>query len=215
MLKFIVADDHAVVRQGIKQILSAKMENVTVVEAQSANEVMLLIQQRGWDLLILDIGMPGRSGLEVLNEIRSNTSPPPILVLSMYPEDQMAQRVLKAGADGYLTKDSAPEALVLAVRKILSGGKYVSSSFAERIVSNMQKGIPEQPHNALSNREYEVMRLIALGKTVSQVAQQLSLSVKTVSTYRARILNKMGMETNAELIHYAVRNGLMDERGYE
>jgi DNA-binding NarL/FixJ family response regulator len=210
LLRFIVADDHAVVRQGIRQILNEGIENVTITEARNADEVMQWIRQGSWDLLILDISMPGRSGLDVLQEIRGCTLPPRILVLSMYSEDQMAQRVLKAGVDGYLTKDSAPEELITAVRRILSGGKYISPAFAELMVANMQKGVHEFPHSTLSDREYEVMRLIASGKTVSQIGEILSLSVKTISTYRTRILEKMGMETNAELIHYAVRHHLTD-----
>jgi len=210
MLRFIVADDHAVVRQGIRQILNEGMENITIVEACNADEVTHWIRKGTWDLLILDIAMPGRSGLEVLQELRGITTPPRVLVLSMYPEDQMAQRVLKAGVDGYLTKDSAPDQLIAAVRKILSGGKYISPTYAEQMVTDLQKGTHGSPHGALSDREYEVMRLIASGKTVTQIGEILSLSVKTISTYRTRILEKMGMETNAELTHYAVRNHLTD-----
>ncbi len=209
-MRFIVTDDHAIVRHGIKQILTEGLENVEIGEAQNADEAMALVRQGGWDLLILDITMPGRSGLEIIQEVRNCPVVLPILVLSMHPEDQLAQRVLQAGAAGYLTKDSAPEELVIAVRKILSGGNYVSPSLAERLVCNLQRGNREQAHESLSNREYEVMRLIASGKTVSQIGGILSLSVKTISTYRTRVLLKMGMHTNAELTHHAVRHQLVE-----
>lgn len=210
MLRFIIADDHAIVRHGVKQILNEGLENVEIAEAQNADEAMALVRRGVWDLLILDVTMPGRSGLEVLQEVKSYSPPSRILVLSMHPEDQLAQRVLKAGASGYLTKDSAPEELIAAVRKILDGGKYVSASLAERLVADLQGGVQGPAHEELSNREYEVMRHIASGKTVSQIAEILSLSVKTISTYRTRILQKMGMQTNAELTHHAVRNHLVE-----
>jgi DNA-binding NarL/FixJ family response regulator len=210
MLRLIITDDHAIVRHGIKQILNEGLENAEIAEAQNADEAMHLVRQGGWNLIVLDISMPGRSGLEVIQEIRNCTLPPRILVLSMHPEDQLAHRVLKAGVDGYLTKDSAPEELITAVRKILGGGKYISPAFAEKMVSKLQSGAGEQPHDTLSNREYEVMCLIASGKTVSQIAEMLSLSVKTISTYRTRILEKMGMQTNAELTHHAVRHQLVE-----
>lgn len=210
MLRILIADDHAVVRHGIKQILREELDIDFIAEARNAEEAMEMILRERFDILILDISMPGRSGLELIKEAQSSCPQLPILVLSMHPEDQLALRILKAGASGYLTKDSAPEELVSAVRKILSGGRYVSAALAERMVLDMQGCAPPQAHEILSDREYEVMRQIASGNTVSEIARILSLSVKTVSTYRTRVLLKMGMNTNAELTHYAVRNRLVD-----
>lgn len=209
MLRIIVADDHDFVRRGIKQLLQEEWEGAEIAEAQNADEVMVLVRSGVWDLLVLDITMPGRSGLEILPEVRDYQPQLLTLVVSMHPEAQLAQRALKLGASGYLTKDSAAEELIDGVRKILSGGKYLSNSVVERLVYDLQGGVG-LAHEQLSNREYEVMCLIASGKTVSQIAQILSLSVKTISTYRARILEKMGMHTNAELTYYAIRNGLVD-----
>jgi two-component system invasion response regulator UvrY len=210
MVRILVADDHAVVRQGVQRILQDELPSAELGEAKSVDEVLALLRSGIWDLLILDINMPGRSGLEALQDIKDMQHKPRVLVLSMHPEDQLAQRVIKAGASGYLTKDTAPEELLVAVNKILSGGKYISFTLAEQLVGELQGESGQDAHKNLSDREYEVLRLIGSGKTPSQIAEILALSPKTVSTYRSRLLHKMGMETNAELIHYAVRHGIVD-----
>jgi len=208
MIQVLIADDHTVVRRGLKQILAETSDIVVGAEAGNAQEVVDELRARPSDVLILDINMPGRSGLDVLSQINQEHPRVPVLILSVYPEDQFATRVLKSGASGYLPKESAPDELVKAIRKVHSGGKYISPSQAENLVQAFNSPLSLKPHEALSNREYEVLRSIASGKTVSQIAQQLKLSVKTISTYRTRILQKMNMQTNAQLTHYAVKNGL-------
>lgn len=210
MLRVLVADDHAVVRQGLKRILMEEFGPVTFGEACNSQELMEAIRKQEWDILILDITMPGKSGLDALKEIRQIRPGLPVLVLSMHPEDQFAVRVLKAGAAGYMTKERAPEELISAIKKALAGGKYVSSSLAERLAFNLEEEGEKTPHEMLSDREYEVLCMIASGKTVGEIADILYLSVKTVSTYRARILEKMKMRTNAELTHYAIKNRLVE-----
>ena len=210
MIEILIADDHAIVRRGLKQILAETQDIVVAGEATNGRETLELVRQRDWDVLVLDITMPGRSGLDILKDIRQFRPDLPVLVLSMHAEEQFATRMLKAGADGYLNKESAPEELVKAIYKVHSGGKYVSPAQAERLVGAVAGGQTTQPHETLSDREFEILCLIASGKTVSQVAAQLSLSVKTVSTYRSRILEKMRMKTNAELTHYAIKNGLVN-----
>jgi DNA-binding NarL/FixJ family response regulator len=210
MIKILVADDHAVVRQGLRQILAQAFEGAVFGEAGHAQEVLQHVWKQEWDVVVLDIAMPGRSGLEVLKELKQVRPKLPVLVLSMHPEDQFAMRVLKAGAAGYMTKESAPEELVTAIKKVLRGGKYVSSSLAEKLAFALAPDIEKPLHETLSDREYQVMCLIASGKTVTEIADELSLSVKTISTYRARILEKMDMKTNAELTHYAIKNRLVD-----
>jgi DNA-binding NarL/FixJ family response regulator len=210
MIRFLVADDHAVVRRGLKQILVEEFGSVDFGEAASSQELLQRIQEQEWDILILDITMPGRSGLDALKELRQIRPRLPVLVLSMHPEDQFAVRVLRAGAAGYLTKERAPEELIGAVRKVLAGGKYVGPSLAEKLALYLERDTEQLPHETLSDREYQVMCMIASGKTVTEVADSLALSVKTVSTYRARILEKMNMRTNAELTHYALKNHLVE-----
>ena len=210
MLKVLIADDHAVVRRGLKQILEETSDIAVRGEATNGREVLEQLSVQSWDVLVLDITMPGRSGLDILREVKQLTPKLPVLVLSMHAEEQFASRVLKAGAAGYLPKESAPEELVKAIRKVHSGGKYVSASQAEKLLYMFEPGGDQMPHETLSNREYEVLRLIASGKTVAQIADQVNLSVKTISTYRTRLLEKMGMRTNAELTHYAVRSGLVE-----
>lgn len=208
MIKILVADDHAVVRRGLIQILT-EQPNLTVVgEAQNAQELFTLVRSEVWDIVILDVSMPGRGGLDVLKELKSDFPERPVLILSGHPEDQYAVRTLKAGAAGYLTKDSAPDELVIAVRKAMQGGKYVSATLAEKLAFNLTPETDGLPHETLSDREYQVMCRIASGKTVSEIADEFSLSVKTISTYRARILEKMNLKNNAELTHYAIQNGL-------
>lgn len=208
-MKILIADDHAIVRHGLKQILADEFKKSAFGEARNGQEVLDSVWKQEWDVVVLDITMPGRSGLEVLREIKKAKPRLPVLVLSMHPEDQFAVRVLKSGASGYMTKESAPAELVGAVKKIVAGGKHISNSVAEIMASYITMDSKRPPHEQLSNREFQVMRLIASGKTVSEIARMLSLSVRTISTYRARILEKMGMKTNAELTHYAFQHSLV------
>jgi DNA-binding NarL/FixJ family response regulator len=210
MIRVLIADDHAVVRQGLKQILRDTREMVVAGEAVNGQEVLEKVRAAAWDVVILDISMPGHSGLDILKELKCERPTLPVLVLSMYSEDQFAMRVLKAGASGYLTKDSAPDELVKAIRKVVSGGKYVSPFLAEKLASEIGTDSSKLPHETLSDREFQVLRMIATGKAVKEIAAELSLSVKTISTYRARLLQKMNLTTNAELIHYAIQNRLID-----
>lgn len=209
-MRILLIDDHAVVRQGLKLILADHFNQADFGEASTAQEALALVLKEDWDVLVLDVTLPGRGGLEVLKEIKQVRPKLPVLVLSMHPEDQFAVRMLKAGAAGYLTKESAGNELVGAIEKVVAGGRYISASLAERMASHLATEIPESPHEQLSDREFLVLRKIASGRTVSQIAQEFSLSVKTISTYRARVLGKMGMKNNAELTHYAVQRGLVD-----
>jgi len=209
VIKILVADDHAVVREGLKQILSGMPDIMVAGEASGGFQALDQARKGDYDLLLLDIAMPRMSGLDVLKQLRSEGSELPILMLSMYPEEQYAIRTLKAGAAGYLAKESAPEELIAAVRKVCGGGKYVTSSLAEKLAAYIDFDMERAPHERLSDREYQVVLMIASGKTVSEIASELALSVKTVSTHRGRALEKMGMKTNAELTHYAISNGLV------
>jgi len=209
MIKILIADDHPVVRQGLKQILADEDDMKVEGEAANANELLEKLRREPWDIVLLDITMPGRGGIEVLKDLRRERARLPVLVLSMHPEDQFGVRVLKAGAAGYLTKDSAPEKLVKAIRKVCGGGKYISPLLAEQLAVRLDSDGPRPPHEFLSDREYQVMCLIASGKRVGDIAKELSLSVKTISTYRLRILEKMGLRTNAELTRYAIERGLI------
>jgi DNA-binding NarL/FixJ family response regulator len=183
---------------------------VVAAEAVNGQEVLDKVWKDDFDVIVLDIAMPGRSGLDILKELKSYKPKLPVLVLSMYPEDQYALRVLRAGADGYLTKESAPNDLITAIRKVYSGKKYISHFLAEKLAFGLETDAARPPHELLSDREYQVMCRISSGKTVKEIADELSLSVKTISTYRARILEKMGMKNNAELTHYAIQNHLVD-----
>jgi len=202
-MKILITDDHAVLRRGLMQILEDGFGKVQFGEAANAGEAITQVAKSHWDLVVLDITMPGRSGLDALKEIKSLQPETRVLVLSVHSEDQFAVRVLKAGAAGFLNKDSAPEELVKAARKVIAGGRYVSSSLAEKLASTLEKKQSEFPHQQLSDREFQVLLMIGSGKTVSEIAAELSLSVKTVSTYRTRILDKMSLNTNAELTRYA------------
>jgi two-component system invasion response regulator UvrY len=193
MIKIPIADDHPVVRQGLNQILADETDMEVSGEAANANELLEKVRREPWDIVLLDITMPGRGGLEVLKDLRREHAKLPVLVLSIHPEDQFGVRVLKAGASGYLTKDSATEELVKAIRKVCAGGKYISPLLAEQLAVRLDSDEPRSPHEILSDREYQVMCLIASGKRVGDVAKELSLSVKTISTYRLRILEKMGV----------------------
>jgi DNA-binding NarL/FixJ family response regulator len=210
MYRVLVADDHGVVRRGIIQILEETSDFRAVAEATNAEGLLELLGKGKWDVLILDLNMPGRGGLDVLKDIRRRWPRLPVLVLSMHDEKQFAPRVIKAGASGYMNKESAPNELVNALRKIVTGGKYISGAVAETLASDLQQTQGSSPHALLSDREFEVLRLIASGKTVSEIAAQISLSVKTVSTYRQRLLEKMGMKTNAEVTRYAIKNKLVE-----
>lgn len=211
MLKILIADDHAVLRMGLKQLINdecATCGPAVFGEADTGQQVLDLVRQEPWDVVLLDISMPGRDGLDILQELHNEQPDLRILVLSMYPEDQYAPRALKMGASGYMSKDSAPDELAQAIEKITSGGKYISPGLAEQLAFGLGK--PSEAVDALSHREYQVLRMIASGQTVSEIAGQLSLSVKTVSTYRTRILEKMKMKNNAELTHYAVHHRLVE-----
>lgn len=208
MAKVLIADDHAIIRRGLQQIL-AEEHDLEVSEAEGPHEVIRMVRQQAWDIVLLDLDMPGKSGLDVLKELKQARPKLPVLILSMHPEDQFAVRTLRAGAAGYMTKAAAPDELVKAVRKTLKGGRYISETVADKLAVNLDADTEKPPHESLSDREYQVICLIASGKTVGEIAEELSLSVPTVSTYRTRILEKMGMKTNAELTHYAIRNGLI------
>lgn len=209
MIEVLVADDHAVVRRGLRQLLSETLDLRVGGEAATAEECLGKVQERRWDALVLDLSLPGGTGLDLLVEVKRLLPLLPVLILTAHSEEQYAVRALRAGASGFLNKESAPEQLVEAVRKIVRGGKYVSPAFAERLAFRLGPENDRPPHESLSNREFQVLCRLASGKTVSEVAQEMTLSVKTVSTYRARILEKMEMKTNAELTHYAIRNGLV------
>ncbi len=210
MIRVLIADDHAIVREGLKQIVAQTMDIKVVGEATNAAEVVPKVRSLKPDLLLLDISMPGRSGLDVLIEVRRDHPEVPVLILSLHAEDQYAVRTLKAGAAGYLTKESAPDQLIAAIRKASSGGKYISSNLAERLALHLVSDKGASPHELLSNREFQVFRMIALGKTVTEIAEELSLSVKTISTNRTRILEKMQMKNNAEITQYALQHSLIE-----
>jgi two-component system invasion response regulator UvrY len=209
MLKILLADDHAVVRQGVKQILAEAFAEATFGEAQNAHELLELVGSERWDIVVLDLAMPGGNGLEALKQIKHDHPQLPVLILSMYPEDQYAVRTIRAGAAGYLNKESVPEELVQAIRKVLHGGEYISASVADELVLHARHENDQPLYKHLSDREYQVLCLIASGKEVKEISTELSLSAKTISTYRARLLEKMNMKTNAELTYYAIQNGLV------
>jgi DNA-binding NarL/FixJ family response regulator len=209
-MRVLIADDHAVFRRGLRETLAEIFSRVTFGEAKTAQETVELVRRQEWDVVILDISMPGKSGLDILDEMKRLRPRLPILLLSMHPEEQFARRALKTGAAGYLTKESVPEELKEAVRKVVAGGRYVSATLAEKLAVDLREGADTPLHELLSDREFQVLRMIASGKSVKDIAEELSLSVKTVSTYRARILEKSGMKTNAELIRYALQSQLVD-----
>lgn len=209
-MRILIADDHPLVRRGLKQVLADAFGRVEFGEVSDGREPLERVRGESWDIVLLDINMPGRSGLDVLADLKPLRPRPPVLVLSVHPEDAFALRALKSDAAGYVTKDAAPAELVAAVRKVLSGGRYLSPSLAERLVRALGEDTERPPHDALSDREFQVLRAIASGKSVSEVAAEMSLSVKTVSTYRARILQKLRLQTTADLIRYAIQKRLVE-----
>lgn len=209
-MRILIADDHAILRRGLMEILRREFKDAALGEAENAELLVEQFQQHDWDLVILDVAMPGRSGIDILAELKRLRPKVAVLVLSMHSEEQYGRRALKAGASGYITKDSSPEELIRAIRKVLGGGRFVSGELAERLALDLHSDTKQFLHETLSDREMEVLRLIALGKTVSQIAVLLHLSVTTVSTYRSRVLEKMNMSTNAELMHYALWNHLVE-----
>ena len=209
-MKVLIADDHPVVRQGLKQMLAAARDMVGVGEAKNGSEMLELARKLDWDVAILDYSMPGLSGLELLSEMKREFPRRPVLVLSMYPEEVHARRVLKAGGAGYMNKESAGEELAAALRKVASGGRYVSAALAEKLAVELTPDAQTPPHETLSDREYRVMWLLASGKPIKGIAKEMFLSPSTVSTYRTRILRKLGLASNAELVHYAVKHQLIE-----
>jgi DNA-binding NarL/FixJ family response regulator len=209
-MRILIADDHPIFRAGLKETLTKERDVDAVGEADDGHKALELARKQRWDVVVLDITMPGKDGLEVLQELRRERPKLPVLVLSAHPEDQLALRLLKAGAAGYLTKDKAPEVLLTAIRKLLHGGRYVSEALGEKAVLSLESETTRPLHETLSEREYQVMSMIATGKAIKEIAKKLFLSVRTVSTYRARVLEKMNMKSNAELIRYALQNKLVD-----
>ncbi len=210
MLRILVADDHPIIRRGLRQTIAETSDMVVADEANNGWEVLSKVRATQYDVVLLDISLPGSSGVNIVRQLKNERPRLPVLILSIHPEEQYAVRALRAGASGYLTKESAPDELIAAIRKVSMNGKYVSSSLAERLASDLERGDEQLPHKTLSDREYQVICMIALGKTVTEIAKELSLSVKTISTHRSRILRKMKMKNNAELTYYAVKNRLVN-----
>lgn len=210
MLRILITDDHAMIREGLKQVFRRSFPGAIIGEAQTAEEALEAIRKKSWELVIMDITMPGRSGLDILKDVQLIKPELPVLIMSMHGEDQFALRVLRSGAAGFISKHSPPEELVSAIQKILNGGKYVSTNVSELMLQQIGQKSDRPPHEKLSDRELQVLCMFALGKVNKEVAEKLSLSVKTVSTYRARILEKMNMNSNAELTRYAIKNGLVE-----
>jgi DNA-binding NarL/FixJ family response regulator len=208
-MKILIADDHAVVRRGLKQILSEERDVTVVGEAKNGHEALEMSRRLEWDVAVVDYAMPGRSGVELLKEIKRHHPKRPVLVLSMYPEEWHAVQVLRAGGAGYLSKETATEELMTAIRKVAKGGRYVSAGLAEKLASGLAPDRARAPHETLSDREYRVLWLLASGKPISQIAQEMFLSPSTISTYRTRILRKLGLANNAQLVQYAVQHQLI------
>ncbi|MBS4034615.1 MAG: response regulator transcription factor [Ignavibacterium sp.] len=209
-IKILIADDHAIVREGLKQIVAEEKDMIVAGEAENVARLLNLLQEKVFDIIVLDINMPGRSGMEALKDIKQNFPHLPVLILSMFSEDQYGLRAIKAGASGYLKKASAPTELVSAIRKIVTGGKYINQSLAEKLADNFGGAKKEMLHEKLSDREYQIMCNIALGKTAEEIAQDLSISINTVYTYRTRIFEKMSIRSNVELTKYVLQNKLIE-----
>jgi len=210
MLRILIADDHEIVRKGLGKVLVETLQPVKVDEAKNGQETVSKVLKNEYDLVVLDLKMPGKSGLDVLKEIKQNRPKLPVLILSMHPEEQFAVRAIRAGAAGYLTKESAGDELVLAIRKAIKGERYISGSLAQLLAGELNNDLEKPLHEVLSDREYQVMLMIASGKTVGAIAEELRLSVKTISSYRTNILLKTRMKNNAEITHYAIKNQLVD-----
>lgn len=210
MIRVLIADDHTIVREGLKQIVADTNDIIVVGEASTGREALDKVLGNDYNLVLLDISMPDGSGLDTLKELKNRKPGIQVLILSIHPEEQYAIRALKAGASGYLTKESASNELIAAIRKVAAGGMYISSSLGEKLASDLITGARKLPHQALSDREYQVMCMIASGKRIKEIAEELSLSVKTISTYRSRILEKMKMKNNIELTRYTIQNRLID-----
>ena len=210
MKRILIVDDHEVLREGVKRIFDKQVGAITFGEASSGPEALRLVREKDWDIVVLDLSLTGQNGLEVLKELKQIRPRLPVLILSMHTEVQFARRAFKAGASGYITKDSPRSELTKAINKVIDEGRYISQALAEKLFVDIGRDIDRLPHETLSDREFEVMRLIASGKTAGEIARLLSLSDSTISTYRARILEKMGMKTNAELTHYAIQSKLVD-----
>lgn len=210
MINILIADDHAVLRKGVMETIEDELGEVYFGEAQNGRQAIGQLQDKKWDIVLMDIQMEGRSGLEILADIRKASPRLPVLVLSMYPEAEFAVQALKRGAAGYLTKQSAPEELITAIKKILAGGRYVSPLLAERLALDLQRKTESLPHETLSTRELEVLRMVATGKSLKEIAADLSLSIKTIGTYHTRILEKMSMNSDVEITRYALLNKLVD-----
>ena len=210
MKKILIVDDHDVLREGVKRIFDQQDGMISFGEASTGAQALKLARKEEWDIVVLDLSLGSRSGLEVLKEIKQIRPRLPVLILSMHTEVQFVRRAFKAGASGYITKNSPRSELIKAVNKVIREGKYISAALAEQLVTDIARSTDRPPHETLSDREFEVMRLIASGRTAGEIANLLSLSDSTISTYRARILEKMGMKTNAELTHYAIQNKLVD-----
>lgn len=213
MIRVMLADDHAIVRAGLKELLTASGDMEVVVEARNGHEVLAAVRAGGFDVLVLDMSMPGRSGIELIKLVKAEQPKLKVLVLSMHSEQQYAVRAVKAGASGYLTKESAADELVAAIRRVAGGGAYITPETAERLVLDSSAGSEGPPHRRLSDREFEVFRMIVAGRSVTDIANDLTLSVKTISTHKARILEKMSFSSQAELVRYAVEHGLVDDTG--
>jgi two-component system invasion response regulator UvrY len=212
MVTILIADDHAIVRDGLKQILTRTGDVLVGGEARDGHDVMRLLREREWDLLLMDMSMPGRNGIELIKQVKAEKPKLPILVLSMHQEHQYAVRAIRAGASGYLNKDSAAELLVSAIRKVVEGGVFISESAAQLLARDAMRGPEAPPHTLLSEREFEVFRMIVHGKTVTEIATELMLSVKTVSTHKTRVLEKMRLNNPAELVRYAIEHALLDDQ---
>jgi DNA-binding NarL/FixJ family response regulator len=210
VIRIFIADDHALIREGFKRILNMEKDIKVVGDGNNAFETISYVEKNDFDVLILDINLPDKNGLDVLKEVKIIKPELHVLILSMHPEERFAMRAIKAGASGYITKESAPDELVKAIRKVNGGGKYISTNLAEKLVFDIQSKSDKPVHEILSDREFQVLRLIASGKTMGEIAIELNLAVTTISTYRSRVLEKLNLKTNAELIHYAITNKLLD-----